>query len=259
MWGLKILITRAMEGSSRLAQMIRELGGEPVVFPTIQITGPDRPQLLERAVVSLDQYDWLILTSANGVDRFFQAMTRQGLDSRALGRIKVCAIGPATAKELGRYNIVPDRVPEEYKAEAVVELLADQAREGRSFLLARAQEAREVLPDGLRDLGGRVTVVPAYRTVTPEPDQAKDIEQMLDQGELDLVVFSASSTVNNLARMFPEKPLPRLLGRAKVAVIGPITAATAESHGLEVAVQAREYTLEGLMTEVVAWREKNSA
>ncbi len=256
LWGLKVVVTRAMDGASRLAEMISELGGEPVVFPTIRITDPEEPELLNQAVSSLEEYDWLILTSVNGVDYFFRALTRQGLDSRALGRLQVCAIGPATARELLKYNIRADLMPEEYKAEAVVDLLKDEAGAGRSFLLARAQEAREVLPEGLRALGGRVRVVPSYRTVAPEPAPAEGLEQMFAHGEIDLVVFTASSTVNNLARLFQDRPLPQLLGRAKVAAIGPITAATAVSLGLEVAVQAEEYTLEGLMDAIVSWREK---
>ena len=258
LWGLKIMITRALPGASRLAGMISELGAEPVIFPTIRLTAPDDPKPLEQAVRSLDKYDWLIITSANGVDYFFRALDRAGLDSRALGGLKTCAIGPATARELEKYNIKADRIPKEYKAEAVVDLLGDEAKQGRSFLLARAQEAREVLPQGLRELGGKVEVAPAYRTVTPDPAQAADLEQRLRDGEMDLVVFTASSTVNNLARIFPDQTLPELLGRAEVAVIGPITAATAESHGLSVAVQAEEeYTLEGLMAAIASWQEKN--
>ncbi len=256
LWGLKVMITRALPGASRLAGMVSDLGGEPIIFPTIAITEPHDPALLKNAINSLKSFDWLIFTSANGVVCFFRELSAQGLDARALGHLKICAIGPATAKELGNRNLSPDLIPAEYRAESVVEALGEEARQGRSFLLPRAQEAREVLPQRLEELGGRVVVVPAYRTVVPEPEKASEMEEMLSGGEVDLVMFTASSTVNNLARIFPGKTLPELLGGARVAVIGPITAQTAESHGLSVAVQPREYTLEGLMEAVVAWRER---
>ena len=256
LWGLRVMITRALPGASNLAAMISELGGEPLIFPTIAITGPDDPALLKKAVADLASFDWLVFTSANGVGYFFRELAAQGRDARALGHLKICAIGPATARELEGYNLRADLVPAEYRAEAVVEALREEAEAGRSFLIPRAQEAREVLPQRLSELGGRVVVAPAYRTVLPEPEQAAEMEARLDKGEVDLVVFTASSTVTNLARIFPEKRLPGLLGRAKVAVIGPITAQTAQKHGLSVAVQPGEYTLEGLLEAVVAWREK---
>ncbi len=255
LWGLKIMITRALPGASRLARMILDLGGEPVIFPTISITDPENPGPLKTAVGSLKDYDWVIFTSANGVERFFRALKEQGLDSRALGHLKICAIGPATSKELEVYNLRADRVPDEYRAEAVVELLRDEAEKGSSFLLARAQEAREILPDSLREIGGRVHVVPAYRTVAPDQEQSAAVKESLLNQEIDMVIFTASSTVNNLAGIFPDRSLDKLVGPAKVAVIGPITAQTAESHGLTVTVQPLDYTLEGLMEAIVSWRE----
>ena len=254
LWGMRIMITRAAEGASRLAELVSELGAEPVVFPTVAIVPPTDPGPLERVVERLDEFDWLILTSANGVAYFFQALDRAGLDARALGRLKVCAIGPATAKALAERNIKADRVPKEYRAEAVVELLAQEARAGRSFLLARAEEAREILPQGLAGLGGRVEVVAAYRSEVPSGERKEAVGHLLEEESIDVVIFSASSTVNNLAKIFPDRPLERLLGRTKVAVIGPITARTAESHGLEVTVQPREYTLEALLESLVQWR-----
>jgi uroporphyrinogen III methyltransferase/synthase len=254
LWGMKVMITRAAEGASRLAGMVAELGAEPVVFPTVAIVPPPDPGPLERAVERLSDFDWLVLTSANGVSYFFQALDRAGLDARALGGVKVCAIGPATAKALAQRHIKADRVPEEYRAEAVVELLAEEARAGRSFLLARAEEAREILPQGLTELGGRVEVVAAYRSEVPSGDKKEEVGRLLEKGLIDVVIFSASSTVNNLARIFPDQPLDRLLGRTKVAVIGPITAKTAQAHGLKVTVQPREYTLEALLESLVEWR-----
>jgi len=256
LWGMRIMITRAAEGASRLAELVAELGAEPVVFPTVAIVPPSDPAPLEEAVGRLSGFDWLVLTSANGVSYFFQALDRAGLDARALGRTKVCAIGPATAKALAERNVKADRVPKEYRAEAVVELLAEEARAGRSFLLARAEEAREILPQGLEKLGGRVEVVAAYRSEVPSGPRRAEVGRLLEEGRIDVVIFSASSTVNNLARIFPDQPLSRLLDRTKVAVIGPITAKTAQAHGLQVAVQPREYTLEALLQSLVEWRTR---
>ncbi|MBW1712825.1 MAG: uroporphyrinogen-III C-methyltransferase, partial [Deltaproteobacteria bacterium] len=226
LWGLRVLITRTAQGAGHLAAMVRELGAEAIIFPTVALVEPENKAPLQRAAAHLDQYDWLIFTSANGVEFFFKELAELGLDSRALGRLRVCAIGPATAKALAARNIKADRVPTEYRAEAVVEILADQARQGKRFLLVRAQEARQVLPRELTALGGQVETVAAYQNVLPPQADRQALEQRLAAGEVDVVLFTASSTVNNLARLFPDKPLARLLARTEVAVIGPVTART---------------------------------
>lgn len=255
--GLKVLITRAQAGVSRLAGMLTELGAEPISFPTVEIGPPDDFGPLREAIADLAGFDWLIFTSANGVDYFFAELEGAGLDSRALGGLKLCAIGPATARALNRFGLRADLVPREYRAEAVLAALADEAKEGRRFLLARATEAREVLPQGLAELGGRVVVAPAYKTVLPQAEDRAELAGRLDRGEIDMVIFTASSTVGNLARLYPERNLSDLLGRTGVAVIGPITGKTAEDLGLTVTVQAREYTLEGLMAALIEWRSSD--
>jgi len=254
LWGLRVLVTRAREGASALAGRLEELGAEPFTFPTIALVEPEDPGPLLAALARLSEFDWLIFTSANGVDFFFRYLTRSGRDVRALGGLKLCAIGPGTARALEDRGFRPDLVPAEYRAEAVVEALAGEAGRGASFLLARAAEAREVLPQELSARGGRVEVVEAYRSVLPAAADGEDLVGRLDRGEIDLVIFTASSTVRNLARILSPRPLAQVLAGVKVAVIGPITAQTARQEGLEVAVQPEEYTLDGLIEALMQWR-----
>ena len=254
LWGLRALVTRTQEGASRMAALLEEQGAEAIIFPTIAVIETKDPGPMDEAIGRLEVYDWVVFTSANGVDFFFRRLQGAGLDSRAFGGIKICAIGPATAAALAAHGLKADAIPAEYRAEAMADELADEAGKGARFLLARAAEAREVLPQKLIHLGGRVEVVPAYQTVLPAEADTAGLKERFGAGKVDLVVFTASSTVKNLARLYPETLLADLLAKTTVATIGPITAATAEELGLKVAIQAREYTLEGLIAAIIDWR-----
>ncbi len=252
--GLRVLITRTRGGASKLAALLAEQGAEPIVFPTIKIVPPDDFGPLDRAIADLSLYDWLIFTSANGVRYFFDRLAAADLDSRALGGLKIAAIGPATAAALGDFGLRADLVPAEYRAEAAVAALAGEAEAGRRFLLPRAEEARQVLPRELAGLGGKIDVVTAYKTVLPDEADVANLRRTLAEGGLDLALFTASSTVKNLARLFPGESLADLLAGVKIGVIGPITAETAQELGLSIDVQAGEYTLAGLVGAVIEWR-----
>jgi len=229
--GRRIVITRPAEKARRLADRLRALGAVPIEFPTVRIE-PAEPGPLDAALRALDSFDWVVFTSANAVEPVCARLAAAGKDARALARRKVAAIGPVTAQALRERGVEPALVPGEYVAEAILDALGDVR--GESFLLPRADIAREALAVGLRDRGARVTEVAVYRTVgagAPPPDLKG----------ADAVTFTSSSTV----RHFLESGAA--VGTAKVVCIGPVTAATARELGLTVAAVAAEYTEDGLI------------
>lgn len=225
------MITRPRERAQRLAERLRSLGAEPIVFPTVRIEPAD-PGPLEAAARSLEQYDWIVFTSANGVEAFCARLAAAGKDARDLARRKVAAIGPVTAQALRQRGIEPALVPGEYVAEAILGALGEVR--GLRFLLPRADIARAALATGLRERGAEVTELAAYRTVgagAPPPDLTR----------ADAVTFTSSSTVRHFVASGAQA------GRAKVVCIGPVTAATARELGLVVHAVATTYTEDGLI------------
>ncbi len=229
--GRRIVITRPADRARHLADRLRALGAVPIVFPTVKIEPAD-PAAHDAAIGTLDDYDWIVYTSANGVEAFFARLLRAGKNCGDVARRKVAAIGPVTARSLAERGVTPALVPGEYVAEAILAGLGDVR--GQRFLLPRADIAREALAVGLRERGALVTEVAAYRTVGaagPPPDLAG----------ADAVTFTSSSTV----RHFVESGAS--VGEAKVICIGPVTAATAQALGLVVHAVAGEYTEDGLI------------
>jgi uroporphyrinogen-III synthase len=229
--GRRIVITRPAEKARRLAERLRSLGAVPIEFPTVRIE-PAESGPLDAALRSLDAFDWVVFTSANGVEAAFARLAAIGGDARAAGRRKVAAIGPITAQALRRHGVEPALVPGEYVAEAILEALGDVR--GKTFLLPRADIAREALATGLRAKGATVTEVAAYRTVGaggPPPDLSG----------ADAVTFTSSSTVRHFLAS------GATVGGAKVVCIGPVTAATARELGLTVDAVADAYTEDGLI------------
>lgn len=240
--GRRIVVTRARAQASEFAAALEALGAEVVQFPVIRIAPAADPEPLRRAAAQAGSFDWIVFTSANGVERFWYALAEQKCDARSLGGVRVCAIGPATAAELERRGVTPDLVPDEFVAESAVRaLLAAAPVHGARILLPRAEVARAVLPDSLRSAGAEVVEVAAYTTVQ-DGTGAERVRAMLDRGEVDAVTFTASSTVRNFVELIGAE-----IGRAKVASIGPVTSATARELGLAVDVEAAEFTTPGLV------------
>ncbi|HST58550.1 MAG TPA: uroporphyrinogen-III C-methyltransferase [Longimicrobium sp.] len=240
--GRRIVVTRARAQASDLSQALETLGAEVIQFPTIRIAPPADGAPLRAAAAEAGSFDWIVFTSANGVEHFWNALVEQGGDARALGGVRVCAIGPSTAAELARRGIVPDVVPDEFVGEAALQALdaADELR-GRRILLPRAEIARAVLPDGLRARGAEVVEVVAYTTVQDGTDAGR-VRGLIDRGDVDAVTFTASSTVRNFVDLVGAE-----VGGAKVASIGPVTSGTARELGLAVDLEAAEYTIPGLV------------
>lgn len=241
----RVLVPRAEHQAAETAHAIRERGAEPVSFPVIQIADPPDPGLLQRAIAELEHYDWVLFTSANGVERFFAGLRAQRLDARALGGCKIGVIGPKTGEALRRHGIEPDLTAREFVGEALAQGLIEQGGAQR-VLLPRARVAREELPELLRSRGARVDVVPVYQTTPLDAETAAELARMLRAGELDIALFTSSSTVNNTCDALGDDAASVLSGLV-VASIGPITSRTLEQRGIRVDVTAQVFTVQGLL------------
>ncbi len=252
LFGRRIVVTRAREQASEFLEDLTRLGAECIEFPTIEVIPPASWDPLDRAIDRLENYQWVVFTSVNGVKYFLKRLQDTGRDIRDLKGLKIGAIGPKTAEVWHRLGIKPDLVPDEYRAEAIVECFRKLGAEGMRFLLPRAAQAREVLPEGLREMGAAVDVVQVYRTTTPDYDTDR-IKNLLDQGAIDMVTFTSSSTVTNFVDMFEgdQQRLKGWMDSVVVACIGPITAKTAEEKGFSVSLVPPKYTIKALTESVV--------
>jgi len=254
LFGKRVLVTRAREQSGGAASLLRDHGADPVVMPTIEIHAPSDPSPMIDAVASLEsRYDWVAFTSANGVEHVWAEIQRQKRDARIFGRVKIAAIGPGTAAALERFGIRADVVAREHVGEAfATAILEAMGSDGAPVagrprvLVARAEVARDVVPDALRAAGCEVDVIAVYKTRTPPRALLAGVTALLDAGELDVVTFTSSSTVEHLADAL-EARAGELLGKTCVAAIGPVTAETAARRGIRVDVTADPHTVPGLV------------
>jgi uroporphyrinogen III methyltransferase / synthase len=246
--GRRILVTRARAQASGLAASLRELGAEAIELPAIRIEPRTDTEEVRAAIASIHEYSVICLTSPNGVRLLFEALAAAGLDARALAGATIAAIGPGTARALARNGVRADVVPERFLAEALVEALAGIEVEGRRVLIARAAQAREVLPEALRERGAAVDVLALYETVREEPDP----EAIAAAQSADYVTFTSSSTVENLTATLGE----RFPSAARVVSIGPVTSAAARAAGLRVDVEAERHDVEGLVEALLKDAER---
>ncbi len=247
--GKGVVVTRAREQASGMAAQLRKLGANVIQFPTIQINPMADYADVHAAIRALSTYEWLIFTSVNGVKHFWLQMAALGLDSRAIGRAKVAAIGPATADILREKGIEPDFIPEKYVAEGVVKGLLERGMKGCKVLLPRAKEAREVLPEELRKAGAVVDILPVYETV-PAGEAKETVLEMLENGSLHCVTFGSSSTVENFFALVSPDLIRQHKDIVKLACIGPVTAKTLESYGFTPDIQPEDYTIPALVDEL---------
>ncbi len=248
--GRTIVVTRAESQAQEFVRELEQYGAEVVLCPTIEIRELESYERLDEAIDHLYGYDWLIFTSVNGVDYFFQRLEARRHEPSELDELKVCAIGDATAEKLRTLQVHVDVIPDEFKAEGVFESLVRfvggaQALAGLNVLIPRASVARDYLPRALEHSGARVDVVPAYRTALPESLDRGRVAAMLS-GSADCIAFTSSSTVRNLAQLFDTPDLSQPLTGVKIACIGDITAKTAREFGLLVEIQPDQFTIPAL-------------
>ncbi|HJG07177.1 uroporphyrinogen-III C-methyltransferase [Megamonas hypermegale] len=248
LFGKNILITRARSQASKLTTALEELGANCIEAPAIKIAPPDDNYVsLDNAITKIHDYDWIIFTSTNGVERFFARLNEKNLDARCLSNAKIAAIGTATADKLKNYGIIADKIPTMFKAEGILEVLQNDIQKGSKVLIPRAQKAREALPIGLRQMGAIVDVAETYCTKMADTNK-DDIKDLLKNNQIDMVTFTSSSTVENLLKLIDGEKT--LLNNVKTAVIGPITAKTCKNNGLKVDIEADVYTIDGLVNKI---------
>ncbi len=251
LFGKRVLVTRAKAQASELSDLIRAQGGEPIECPTIDFIPPDDWAEVDAAIEQLATYHWLVLTSVNGVKAFMQRLWHHGRDARALAGLQVCCIGPRTAEEVRRFGIDADLVPETFQAEGLIDVLKRAGVSGQRVLLARAAQAREILPEELERSGAFVRVVKVYKTVVPAIERER-VQQLFRDHLIDVVTFASSSTVRNFFQLFDEaRDLRQRLNGTIIASIGPITANTIREMGLDVHVMATRNTIPALVQSLV--------
>ena len=248
--GRRIVVTRAHKQADGLSSLLYQFGAEVIEAPVIEIRPPDSYEALDAALNNILQYDWLILTSVNGVEGLFSRLEPLGLNVDSLQHLKIAAIGPVTEERIQDHGLVVDIVPQRYIAEDVVRALRKLTK-GEKVLLVRAKIARDVIPDELRLAGAEVEVVEAYQTLIPE-DAREHMHRAFAGADLpDAITFTSSSTVKNFLTVVTGTDVPAKLAKVKFASIGPVTSDTLREHGLPVHVEADEYTMEGLAQALI--------
>ncbi|MDP7690427.1 MAG: uroporphyrinogen-III C-methyltransferase [Vicinamibacterales bacterium] len=254
LFGMRIVVTRARAQAAELVTRLAQLGADPIEAPTIQIVPPEDPAPLDDACAQIASFDWVVFTSANAVSHFMHHLLAGPGDVRDLKGVQLCAVGPVTAEALARYGITIDLVPDEYRAEAVIRALGvDRDLTGRRVLLPRADLARDLLPEKLRQAGADVTAVIAYQTapVDLEAVGGPDIYRMLLEQRVDLVTFTSGSSVRNFVTALGTDQAADLLKRVDVACIGPVTADEATRLDISTTIMPSEYTVPAMVRAIV--------
>lgn len=254
--GSRVLVGRARHQAGALSSQLRKLGADVIEIPFIEIRKPRSFRPLDSALKNLTSYDWLILTSVNGVEAMWERMKKLHLAKAALKRLHTAAIGPATKKAIEQRNLKVDVVPKEYVAESVVRSMRKMVK-GKRVLLVRAKVARDVIPRELRKAGAQVDVVEAYETVVPESSRRR-LQAALKNGRRrpHVVTFTSSSTVKNFVELLrgasrgQRHTRHTQLDGVRTASIGPVTSSTLRELGLPVHIAAKEFTIPGLVDAI---------
>jgi len=246
---LRVLVGRARHQAGALSKELRHLGAEVIEIPFIEIHKPKSFKSLDAALKNLSTYDWLVLTSVNGVEAMWNRMEKLRLRTKGPRNLRVATIGPATKKAIVQRGIKVDVVPKEYVAESVVRSLKKNIK-GKRVLLVRAKVARDVIPRELRRAGAHVDVVEAYETAVPQSSRER-LRAALKNPKMrpHVVTFTSSSTVKNFVQLLGPRH-PNLDG-IRMASIGPVTSATLREQGLPVDIKAKQFTIPGLIEAIV--------
>jgi len=244
LYGSTVLVPGSKRTSTKLRDYLTSLGANVILAPAIQIAGPEDWAPVDTALDHMSEYDWLVFSSANGVDFLMQRLLDNGGDVRRLGNTKLAAIGPGTAERLAEYQLRADLVPETFTAEALAEALSQQTS-GQRFLLARASRGRDVLANQLRAAGAEVTQIVIYASIdVDEPDAG--VSDALTAGDIDWVTVASSATASSLDRLYG-----RSLEKARLASISPLTSAALRELGYEPAAEASVHTMRGIADAIL--------
>jgi uroporphyrinogen-III synthase len=248
--GVRVLVGRARHQASVLSSELRKLGATVIEIPFIEIRKPRSFKPLDSALMSLATYDWLVLTSVNGVEAMWERLAKLHLTKTSFMHLGIAAIGPATRKAIEQRGGKVDVVPEEYVAESVVHSLRRRVK-GKRVLLVRAKVARDVIPRELRRAGAEVDVVEAYETVVPQSSRVR-LRSLLGNPRRrpHVVTFTSSSTVRNFVALLG--PTKASIQGVRLASIGPVTSSTLRELGLRVDLEASEFTIPGLVAAIRA-------
>ncbi len=260
--GVRVVVGRARHQASALSAGLRDLGAEILEIPFIEIRKPQSYKALDGALKNLSKYDWLILTSVNGVEALWERLRRLRIGGKEIRDLKVAAIGPATRDAIEKHGVKVNVMPREYVAESVVASLRRKVK-GKRVLLARAKVARDVIPRELRKLGARVDVVEAYETVIPQSSRQRLRAALKSAARRpDVIAFTSSSTVRNFVALLGKSRgrvgrvhMSREDNPVRLASIGPVTSSTLRGFGLPVDIEAAEYTIPGLIKAIAKSRK----
>lgn len=257
LFGRKILITRAREQASELAWLLEDNGAQVFQFPTIKIVPAKDYRPLDEAIRELNEYDWIIFTSVNGVEHFQKRLERQCVPLHSIRKIKTCAIGPKTAESMKAKGLRVEKIAKEYRAEAIMHELGNV--KGKRILIPRAKIARDVLPEELKKRKAFVDVVTAYETVK-DTSNIKEVKRLLLKStagqRIDCITFTSSSTVKNFFECFTPLERKRIFKNTSAASIGPVTTKTLAGYGVKPGMQAKEYTIEYLTESIIRYLRK---
>ena len=247
----RVAITRTSDQAGVLREQLTALGAEVIEVATIEIRDPASWEPIDSAIRRLEEFDYLLVTSANGVRNFLRRLKAGGRDVRDLEGLIIGAIGPATAAEFVKSGVKVDLVPRTYTGEGLLEAVGERDLRGKAFLVPRAKVARDIVPRALMEKGARVEVVEAYETVIPQLPIG-ELQRLLTPPP-DVITFTSSSTASNFAKLAGENKVSELLRGVAIASIGPITSGTIRKLGLTVAIEARESTIPGLVRAIESY------
>jgi uroporphyrinogen III methyltransferase/synthase len=256
LFGKRILVTRPREQAAEFVDRLEALGAQAIEAPLVRIMPPQDYGPLDEACAHVDRFNWIMFTSGNAVDAFMDRLLKSPRDLRALGSVKLCAIGPATADHLARHGLKVDLIPSEFRAETLARTLSDSGKvAGLKIFLPHADIGREVLAEELRKQGANVTEAIAYRTVSTEGEREgePDIYRMLLERRIDVVTFTSASAVRSFVKLLGAEPAADLLGKTVVASIGPVTAEAAAQYNISTAIIPSQFTIPSLVDAIVEY------
>ncbi len=256
LFGKRILVTRPREQAAEFVDRLEALGAQAIEAPLVRIMPPHDYGPLDEACAHVDRFDWVVFTSGNAVDAFMSRLLKSTRDLRALGGVKLCAIGPSTADHLSRHGLKVDLIPSEFRAETLARALSDSGKvAGLKIFLPHADIGREVLAEDLRKKGAEITEAIAYRTVSTEGEREgePDIYRMLLERRIDVVTFTSASAVRSFVKLLGAEPAADLLGQTVVASIGPVTAEAAAQYNVKTTIIPSQFTIPALVDAIVEY------